>query len=94
MWKTRGMGQAGTHQRSWTAGWRSWSCGSGPSGTPPQGWTGSGLSPLEALEGRECAGVTSGARPLTASGGVWGGGTLCKLTLVGAAICSKPQFTI
>lgn len=78
--KPRAWGQAGTHQRSWTAGWHSWSCGSGQSGKPPRGWTGSVRAPLAPLESGESAGLAVGpalaihACSLTEAAGVGGGG--------------------
>lgn len=67
-------GEAGTHQRSWTAGWRSWSCGSDQSGTCPRGWTGSVRPPLAPLGGGGDTGLPVAldpavhTRPLTESG--------------------------
>lgn len=49
LWRGK-MGNRNTHLRSCSAGWHSWSCESGPTGTLLLGWPpGSGLAPLEVL---------------------------------------------
>lgn len=45
--------QSNSYQRSWTAGWRSWSSASAPSGRLPRGWTDSGRVLLGHLLGNK-----------------------------------------
>lgn len=67
--------QSNSYQRSWTAGWRSWSSASAPSGRLPRGWTDSDrillghllrnkalVTPQPSQHLARCLGLTTDAR--------------------------------